>query len=263
MSYENHWALILGASSGMGEATSLELARAGLNIFGVHLDRKATLPNVERITGEIEGLGRKAVFFNINAADAEKRADALATMTEHCEQTGTGIQILMHSLAFGTLRKLITDDPKDALNQKQLEMTLDVMANSVVYWVQDALHAGLLRKGAHVFGMTSAGDFRHWATYGAVSAAKCALESYLRQLASELAPRGIACNALRAGVTDTPALRKIPGHEEMVEQARTLNPGGRLTVPQDVAEAIRAIGLHGTTWITGNVINVDGGEANA
>src|SRR5262250_608501 len=68
------WALVLGASSGFGAATSVALARAGLHIFGVHLDRKATMANVERVTGEIKALGREAVFFNVNAADAEKRA---------------------------------------------------------------------------------------------------------------------------------------------------------------------------------------------
>ena len=47
------WALILGASSGFGAATSLALARAGLDVFGVHLDRKSTLPNVERLASEI------------------------------------------------------------------------------------------------------------------------------------------------------------------------------------------------------------------
>ena len=71
------WALALGASSGFGEATSLALARAGLNIFGVHLDRKATQGNVERITGEIKALGREAMFFNANAADADRRAEVV------------------------------------------------------------------------------------------------------------------------------------------------------------------------------------------
>ena len=74
------WALILGASSGFGEATSLALARAGLHVFGVHLDRKSTLPNVERIAGEIRDCGREAHFFNVNAADEEKRAEVATEM---------------------------------------------------------------------------------------------------------------------------------------------------------------------------------------
>jgi NAD(P)-dependent dehydrogenase (short-subunit alcohol dehydrogenase family) len=74
------WALILGASSGFGEATALFLAREGLHIFGVHLDRRATLENVERIIAEIKALGREAVFFNVNAADAEKRQEVLEQM---------------------------------------------------------------------------------------------------------------------------------------------------------------------------------------
>src|SRR4029077_4692647 len=64
------WALILGASSGFGEATALALAGAGMSIVGVHLDRKATLPNAERIAAEVKRRGGQALFFNVNAADA-------------------------------------------------------------------------------------------------------------------------------------------------------------------------------------------------
>jgi NAD(P)-dependent dehydrogenase (short-subunit alcohol dehydrogenase family) len=83
------------------------------------------------------------------------------------------------------------------------------MANSLVYWTQDLVRAGLLVKGSRVFAMTSAGDRIVWKSYGAVSAAKSALESHIRQLAFELAPLGITANSIKAGVTDTPALRKI------------------------------------------------------
>src|SRR5439155_11155432 len=68
------WALVLGASSGFGAATSVALARAGLNVFGVHLDRKATMPNAERVIADVEAAGREAIFWNANAADADKRA---------------------------------------------------------------------------------------------------------------------------------------------------------------------------------------------
>src|SRR5207248_1098427 len=82
--------------------------------------------------------------------------------------------------------------------------------------------------------------------YGAVSAAKAALESHVRQLALELGPAGVAVNAIRAGVTDTPASRKIPAAEYLFQEARRRNPGGRLTCPEDVAGAIAALVLPGT-----------------
>jgi NAD(P)-dependent dehydrogenase (short-subunit alcohol dehydrogenase family) len=139
-------------------------------------------------------------------------------------------------------------------------MTLDVMANTLVYWVQELVRADLMGDGGRVFSMTSTGDGHAWPTYGAVSAAKAALEAHTRQLALELAPLGITVNAIRAGVTDTPALRKIPGHERMVEAARARNPHRRLTTPEDVAQALIALARPETRWITGNVIGVDGGE---
>src|SRR2546422_8606316 len=105
------WALALGASSGFGEATSLALARAGLNIFGVHLDRKATLGNVERIVGEGKGLGREAVFFNVNAADPDKRVETATHMQHVLEERGEAgaLRGLLHSLAFGTLKPVVAD----------------------------------------------------------------------------------------------------------------------------------------------------------
>ncbi len=259
MDDEQLWALVLGASSGFGEATSLELARSGYDIIGVHLDRKATLPHVEEVLDAVRAAGRKAVFFNVNAADPERRIEVLARAREEVGPTGT-IRVLLHSLAFGNLRPYIAEDPRDQITEAQMDMTLNVMAHSLVYWVQDLVHAGLIRRGAKVYAMTSAGGTRVLPYYGAVSAAKAALESHVRQLAMELAPRGIAVNAIRAGVTDTPALRKIPGHELIAESARKRNPSGRLTTPQDVARAIAALSQPGTEWITGNVIGVDGGE---
>jgi NAD(P)-dependent dehydrogenase (short-subunit alcohol dehydrogenase family) len=256
------WGLILGASSGFGEATCRALARRGLNIFGVHMDRRATLGNVERIIHDLRGLGREVAFFNVNAADVEKRHEVLDQMSRVLAERGEpeSVTVLVHSLAFGALRPYITADPKDAISQSQMEMTLDVMAHSLVYWVQDLLRRKLMGAGGKIFAMTSSGGSHVWPTYGAVSAAKAALESHVRQLAFELAPRRIAANSIRAGVTDTPALRKIPGNENLIKGAVAKNPSGRLTTPDDVAGAIAALCAQDTHWITGNVIGVDGGE---
>jgi len=134
------------------------------------------------------------------------------------------------------------------------------MSSSLIYWAQDLYHAGLLQNGSQIFAMTSSGGSRQWKSYGAVSAAKASLESYCRQLALELSEFGIAANAIQAGITDTPALRKIPGNEIMIENALRTNPGKRLTVPDDVAKFIARVGLSENSWLTGNTIRVDGGE---
>lgn len=137
------------------------------------------------------------------------------------------------------------------------------MAHSLVYWVQDAVARGLLVRGSRVVAMTSAGSTRVWPGYGAVSAAKAALEAHVRQLAVELGPTGITVNAIRAGVTDTPAFRKIPGSDFMAEQVRARNPSGRMTETADVARVIAMLAGDDAQWITGTVIGVDGGEGAA
>ena len=256
------WALVLGASSGFGEAVSLALAEAGLSIVGVHLDRKATQPNAERIAGEVRRHGREAMFFNVNAADPERRGEVLDAVQKHLASRGEAgrLRVLLHSLAFGTLRPFVADPIKEAVSRDQMDMTLDVMAHSLVYWTQDVVVRGLMGAGGRIFAMTSAGGTRVLPNYGPVSGAKAALESHCRQLAAELAPRGITVNAVRAGVTDTPALQKIHGADTLKSVAAARNPFGRLTTPQDVARAIVAFSHSSTYWMTGNVLGVDGGE---
>src|SRR6187551_1194816 len=186
------WALILGGSSGMGEATAIA--------------------HVDEVKEGIESAGSEALYINMNAADDEKRAAAIEAIRERFDLSlGSGrhpyIRVVMRSLAFGSLVPFIADDPKEAVDRKKMEMTQDVMANSLVYWVQDLYRRGFLGKGSKVFAMTSEGSSRVVPSYGVVSSAKAALESHVRQLAMELARRdsGITVNAIRAGVTDTPA----------------------------------------------------------
>lgn len=257
----NEWALILGASSGFGGAAALELAKHGMNIFGVHLDRQATMPVVDKLIKDIKHTGAKVVFYNINAADAIKRGETLDDIQERfAREKDATVKVVLHSLAFGTLKPFISKKPEDSITQAQMEMTVDVMAHSLVYWTQGLVQRHLLKRGGRIFGMTSSGGHSSIPNYGAVSAAKAALESHTRQLAAELGPYGITVNALMAGVTDTPALRKIPGSGGMLEIARHKNPAGRLTSPEDIAKLIVLLAQEGASWVSGNVIGVDGGE---
>jgi len=258
---EGRWALILGASSGFGAASARALAKAGMNIFGVHLDTRVTLPRAKEVIADIEATGHKAVYFNTNAADERKRNRVLDKIRDTLEEDpADSIHFMLHSLAFGTLRPFITDDPEEATTETQMDMTLRVMAHSLVYWVQDLVRRDLLVRGSRVYSLSSSGSIRVMKNYGAVSAAKAALESHTRQLALELGPRGICVNCLQPGITDTPALRAIPGHEVYLERAAELNPGGRLTTPEDVANTLVALADPRLTWVNGTVIPVDGGE---
>ncbi|WP_424186486.1 SDR family oxidoreductase [Actinokineospora sp. G85] len=254
------WALVFGVSSGMGAAAARALAAEGCHVIGLHFDTAQGQEDAANLAAELRELGVRAHVFNQNVASAATRAELVPVIAELTE--GAGVRVVLHSVAFGSLVPFIpTAGQAQQVSAKQMTMTVDVMAHSLVYWTQDLVAADLLGHGAKVYALTSSGGTRVLPAYGAVSAAKAAIEAHVRQLAVELAPRGVAVNALRAGTTLTPALRKIPGSDGVAARALAANPHDRLTTTEDVAEAIVLLSSTDSSWITGNVIGVDGGEA--
>ena len=251
------WALVLGASSGFGEATALELARTGMNIFGVHIDRQS--PHVEQIREKIDSLGRESEYFHADPADPDRRLQIVEALRGRLTTAPAGtLRVLLHSLDSGSHLPLV--GAEQVASRKEIEATVYVMGHSLIYWVQECLRAGLFDWGGRIFAMTSGGGARAVPNYGPAGAARAALEAHIRQLALELAPAGITANAILAGVTETPALRLMPGHDEIIKAARQRNPHHRLTLPEDVARCIAALCHPATYWLTGNTLHVDGGE---
>jgi NAD(P)-dependent dehydrogenase (short-subunit alcohol dehydrogenase family) len=251
------WVVVLGASSGMGAATARAFAAAGLGVLGVHFDLRATAARADVVREACVAAGVPVVFHNGNAADERQRAAALDAL--RAADPDADVAVVVHSLAFGTLKPMV-GPPGERLAPRDLTMTLDVMAHSLVHWVTDLLDRDLLHEGARVLALTSSGSLVAMPSYGAVSAAKAALEAHVRQLAVELAPRRITVNAVMAGLCRTPALERIPGWERLAAAAEARNPSGRLTQPDDVARALVALSDTGLGWMTGNVVRVDGGE---
>jgi len=247
------WALILGASSGIGAACAKKLAESGMNIYGIYLRKPQSV--IDELENYIKSQNVEVVFHKMNAMNDEKRLEVVNNLAK----LGY-VKTFIHSIAFGTLKPMLSKDDHSTLNQKNIEMTINVMGSSLVYWTQDLYKANLLKQGTQIFSMTSSGGRRQWPSYGAVSMAKATLESASRQLAIELASEGIAVNTIQAGVTDTPALRKIPGNEKMIEFANKQNPSGRLTLPEDIADYVSLLSMSNNSWLTGNVLRVDGGE---
>jgi NAD(P)-dependent dehydrogenase (short-subunit alcohol dehydrogenase family) len=303
------WALILGASSGMGLATAKKLAADGFHIIAVHRDRKGSMPRVQKEFDTIAQYGRNIVAINENALTEDGRQSILAQISDYLG--GGQIKLMLHSIALGNLKLaaplpppkaqesrqqslqalakelgipaedltdklrhlvqnghaewdgfLAPDDTfrDDLLTEEDFQQTIHNMGYNLLLWTQDLLRRGMFAGDARVIGLTSEGNQKAWRGYAAVAAAKCTLESISRTIAKEFAPHGIRCNIIQAGITETPALRLIPGYQKMIQQARTRNPLGRLTTPYDVANAIALLARPEAAWINGALLHVDGGE---
>jgi NAD(P)-dependent dehydrogenase (short-subunit alcohol dehydrogenase family) len=301
----NHWALILGGSSGFGLATAKKLARHGMAVCVVHRDRRGAMARINEAFAQIEAHNHGFLALNTDALSKEDRQRALDTLTERMAPEGK-VRLLMHSIALGNLKPLapiLPDDrvraslgalaarlgldpealedavrgsfeagalalhslvrpshPERELEDEDFEQTIYAMGTSLASWVQDLHVRRLFASDARVLGMTSEGNEVAWRGYGAVSAAKVAMEAVCRSIALEYAPHGIRANVIQAGVTDTPALRAIPGSAQMKAAGALRNPMRRLTQPEDVADFVALMCTDEAAWVNGAILRVDGGE---
>ncbi|MET3877597.1 SDR family oxidoreductase [Chitinophaga sp. OAE865] len=249
--FSSYWALILGGSSGLGLASARKLAAHGMNLCIVHRNTRVELDDIERQFSAIRGMGVQLITFNTDVLNAEKRAEVLQQL-----QTAIGesrIRCLLHSIARGNLKALPHLDADD------FNTTIGNMGVSLYEWAADILHRQLFASDARILSFTSDGSYKAMEHYAAVSAAKAALESITRSIALEFAPHGIRANCIRAGVTDTASLRKIPGSSTLLEYSREKNPFRQLTTPEDVANVVYLLCRDEAAWINGAIIPVDGG----
>lgn len=255
--FENtgYWAVILGGSSGLGLVSAKKLAQDGMNIIIIHRNGRTEMETIEREFDSMRNSGVEFHSYNVDALNADKRKELIENIKYKINNNK--IRCLLHSIAKGSLKPMAGDN---SLTLEDLNITMNAMAFSFYDWAKALLNAGLFAADARLLAFTSEGSIKAWQCYGAVSAAKAALEALMRSMALEFAPNGLRTNCIMAGVTDTQSMRMIPGSNVLADSAPGRNPFKRMTTPEDVANAVYLMCLDEAGWINGTVIPVNGGE---
>lgn len=256
---KNEWAIVLGASSGLGLATAQKLAKEGLNLCLIFRARKSDMEAIEAAFASIAFLHDVQVLhFNKDVVKPENREDILSTLSDTLGSEGK-VKCVVHSIAKGNLKPMVSDTER-TLQNDDFHITLENMAFSLYDWVKAVFAKNIFAADARIISFTSEGNKKAWKNYAAVSVAKVALEAISRNIALEFAEYGIKSNCIEAGMTDTASFRMIPGHELLREHAIQRNPFRRLTTPEDVANVVYLLVKEESKWITGITLPVNGGE---
>jgi len=239
-------ALITGASRGIGRAIAVSLAREGVDVAINFLRHKAP---AEQVAAEIESCCSKALLLRGNVADE----DHVKRMFSEIRETWGHLDILISNAASGVLK------PAEELSLHHLNWTMNINAGALLPLVQGMLALPSGNGEKVVVAVSSLGAVRAIPNYTLVGASKAALESMVRHLAAELAPKGVRVNAVSAGTVDTDALKHFPNREQLLEESRRRTPAGRLITPQDVANTVVFLCTENASMIRGQTIVVDGG----
>ncbi|MCZ2084635.1 MAG: SDR family oxidoreductase [Flavobacteriales bacterium] len=255
---KNYWTLILGGSSGLGLASAKKLASEGMNICIIHRSSRAEMETINEEFTLIKNENIQFLSLNKDALNLQHQQDILTELKQVLGSEGK-IKCLLHSIAKGNLKPMIGLE-NESLSKDDFAITLHAMATSLYDCTKLIFNENLFAEDARILAFTSEGSTKPINNYGAVSAAKAALEAISRNIALEFAPFGLRSNCIQAGVTDTLSLQMIPGSEEIKERTKKRNPFKRLTTPEDVANVVSLLCTDEAAWINGSVIPVDGGE---
>jgi enoyl-[acyl-carrier protein] reductase III len=240
MTFEGKSVLVTGGSRGIGKAIALrfaELGAAKVAVGYLRNDRAA-----EETASELRTLGAEPSLVRGNVASER--------VAQQVEELGP-LHVVVHNAATGVIRPALDVD------EKHWDWTLSANSRALLSLTQAAAPA--MERGSSIVAISSLGSTRVLENYVLVGTSKAALESLVRYLAVELAPRGIRVNAVSAGVIETEALAHFPNREQMLAAARERTPAGRMVRPEDVADAVCFLCSPQAEMVRGQTLVVDGG----
>jgi enoyl-[acyl-carrier protein] reductase III len=240
VTFEGAAVFVTGGSRGIGKAIALRFAELGAARVAIGYLRNDNA--AEEAAEELRAAGAEPVLVRGNVS-SQRVASQVAELGP--------LNALVHNAATGVIR------PGLEVEKRHWDWTLDANAHALLALAQAAVPH--MPAGSSIVGISSLGSQRVLENYILVGTSKAALESVVRYLAVELAPRGIRVNAVSAGVVETAALEHFPNRDEMLRMARERTPAGRMVEPGDVADAVAWLCSPGAEMVRGQTLVVDGG----
>jgi enoyl-[acyl-carrier protein] reductase III len=246
--FEGKKTLITGSGRGIGRAIALHFAALGSDIVVNYFRNRAP---AEETAQEITNMGVRAEIVKANVGDL----DDIDRLVEETDQAFGGLDFLISNAGSGYNRPIMEQRPKG------WNWTMDINARALLFLAQKSVPLMEKRGGGCIVSISSPGSFRVLPEYAVVGASKAAIEALTRYLAVELAPRDIVVNAVSPGVVATEALQHFSSmqDEDLLEKVADETPAGRITTPQDVAQAVGFLCSPAASMIRGQTIIIDGG----
>lgn len=238
-------ALVTGGSRGIGRATAIALAKRGIGTVVIgYVENENAAADCCR---NIEDAGAKSLAVRANLA----LPAGVDRLFDEVQSRFDRLDVLVHCAAIAAFKPLSETRPN------QWDLTMNTNARAFLTGAQRALP--MMRNNGRMVAVSSLGSVRVLRNYGAMGPTKAALESIVRMLAVELAPRGIRVNAVSAGLVADTGVSTLPESSAALASARAQTPMGRIATPDEIASVIAFLCDPASNWITGQTIVADGG----
>jgi len=238
-------ALVTGASRGIGRAIAEIFSREGADIVLNYLRNEEAARETEKV---LKKQGSKVLTVRANVGNPKEAQE----LVEAAGKEFGKIHVLVHSAALGAFK------PVSQLRVNQWDLSLDVNTKALLVLSQTAL-SWMEKEGGSIIALSSLGSKRYIPNYGAIGISKAALETLIRYLAVELAPKKIRVNAVSGGLVDTDAIRSFPQQEMFKAEVVRRTPAGRIGKPEDLASVVAFLASDEAHWIVGQTVIADGG----